>query len=489
MSCSEVIAIARLRNVTVVGIRRLGAGVLVAALIALALLVTGLAAVVAVSRWLCSLAFSKIAAWVRGVVFPFSGLLVLLGVIVLLGRVFHKIQPWFGVGASAVLLSFGAFSLAYGHRRGLRFLASYKVKPRATFDLTAGLLAVVGAVVALGSATIPRSALPYWIGSVLVVGGLTTLVLGVKWLFGSELAQLAAVWRSEQALAELLAADEEGSHIEDAAFDSALLIGVGVVGVAYVSIFFPLTVWWSRAHNLDVVDVLLFTNIGDVFEEHGFVGGIRPYFDLFSDPSHIFAWGTFYGMVGLAVGLILIVVYQRRGHLGELAILSWGLLAGYWLTILIKNILGGAGDQPLLLTAGGGFMYVLVLHYGLWALENTVPKWGLEAKWRYLVAGMQTVGSAWIVSRAFGDQAVVFSGVTFFASVFLMTSAFELVFGRLAKVVDSLHSASSPIVPNMLEMLRKGDSSIRAEVTIVIVMNAVFPPLAFGILKLVSLGL
>jgi hypothetical protein len=322
-----------------------------------------------------------------------------------------------------------------------------------------------------------RQQCPYWISVVLFAIGFGLYCLGLCWL-----GFFKALWDLRESDKEVY---KENSQSKKADFFGEVA-GLGVVGLLYIAIFLPLTLWSAAVHGLDPIDVLLFARLLDDWAELDILGKLNT---LLNNPSHLFAFGALYGAVSITIGL-MIVFLRKEGWL-EILIMSNGLLYGYVLTIWIKHLLGTPLTSKLLFSSIFGFVYVFILYYVLRSLLDVISGWGIRAKYEHLIGGIQGIGTGWILSRVFGDQSTVFSGMTFFICTFITTCIIEVTIGRLFERVYKFlpDQTIQSIVPVVLAMAREPHPGFQAALFRTVIIGGIFPLLVFGIVKLLILAL
>lgn len=412
---------------------------------------------------------------------PIASLCMVIAVTFFLGRLFHKIQPWFSIIQGLLILLFGLYCFWYAHRTSKILATSYR-KAWSNYDfrfsIKAGIISIIVAPIAFFVASLKASC-PYWVSVVLFILGFGLCCLG-EYRLGFF-----------KALGELGESDEEVRTDNSKSTDADYLgqtVGFSVVGLLYMGIFLPLTLWSAVTHSLDPVNVLLFTRLTEASVGLGVLGQLNTLLN-FSNPSYLFAFGVFYGVAGIIVTLMKISI-RNEGWL-EISIISSGLVSGYALTIWIKHLLGAPLTSRLLFSSGFSFAYVFILYYGLRTILDVISRWGIRAKYEHLIGGIQSIGTAWILSRVFGDQSVVFYGVTFFICTFVTTSIFEATIGRLIKrmytALPDLRAKS--IVPAMLSMAREHHPVFWTSLRVTTIITAIFPFFAFGVAKIAILAL
>lgn len=417
----------------------------------------------------------------ESILIPIACFCMVIAVTLLLGRLFYKIQPWFSIIQGLLTLLFGLYCFWYAHRIS-KILAIPHGKARNNYDfrlsIKAGIISSMIVPVAFFVATL-RQQCPYWISVVLYAIGFG--------LFCLDAYRLGFF----KALGELGDSDKEvcteNSKLEEAT-DFGQIMGFGVVGLLYIAIFLPLTLWSTATNGLDFVDVLLFARLTEVSAGPDVLGQLKTLLNL-SNPSNLFAFGVLYGVIAIIV-LLMRISLRKEGWF-EISVISNGLVGGYALTIWIKHLLGPPLTSRLLFPSMYSFAYVYLLYYGLRTLLDVLSRWGIRAKYEHLIIGIQSIGTAWILSRVFGDQSFVFSGVTFFICTFVTASVYEATIGRLFKqmykAIPDLRAKK--VVPAMLSMAREHHPEFWTSLRVTTIIMAIFPFLAFGFAKIAILTL
>lgn len=95
------------------------------------------------------------------------------------------------------------------------------------------------------------------------------------------------------------------------------------------------------------------------------------------------------------------------------------------------------------------------------------------------------------MSRVFGDQSIIFSGVIFFICTFITTCIFEVTIGRIIKKMHPLlpDNLGGSIVPIILSLAKERNTEFWISMCSTIIVFSIFPFLAFGIFKLVLMAL
>jgi uncharacterized protein (DUF983 family) len=345
-------------------------------------------------------------------------------------------------------------------------------------SIKAGIISSMIVPVAFFVATL-RQQCPYWISLVLYAIGSVLLCLDVYRL------------GFFKAIGELGDSDKEvcteNSKLEEAV-NFGKIVGFGVVGLLYIAIFLPLTLWSTATNGLDFVDVLLFVHLTEISVESGVLWPLKTLLN-FSDPSNFFAFGVLYGVIAIIASLMRISL--RKEGWFEISIISNGLAGGYALTIWIKHLLGPPLTSRLLFSSTGSFAYVYLLYYGLRALLDVISQWGIRAKYEHLIKGIQSIGTAWILSRVFGDQSFVFSGVTFFICTFVSASVYEATIGHLFKPIYKTipDLRAKKVISAMLSMAREHHPDFWTSLRVTTIIMTIFPFFAFGVAKIATLAL
>lgn len=264
-----------------------------------------------------------------------------------------------------------------------------------------------------------------------------------------------------------------------------LIVGLFVVGLLYVAFFLPLTLWSASVQGLDFIDVLLFAHLKEASAGLGILGPLKM---LLTNTSDLFAFGVFYGIVRLLNTLTRLSLTKTRKI--ELSIMSNGIVYGYALTIFVKYLLGTSISSSLLFSSMLDLSYVLFLYYGLQCFADTISRWGIRLKFDYMIGGIQSIGTAWILSRVFGDQAIILTGVIYFICTFIATSIFEGTLGRIVKRRHFiLQERKESIVATVLALMQERNPEFRSMVLVTIVIGSIFPFFAFIVLRLAIMSL
>jgi len=413
---------------------------------------------------------------------PISFLCMVIAVILFLGSLFHKIQPWFSEIQGLFLILFGLFAFWDAHRIYKRLSVSNKKvwsNYKYRFAINTGIISIIASPVAFFISRRKYTGFHWFPIILFVLGfGLICLFIYREGLF-KEFYELSKE------------SSEEISTEKTPSIDPIYLgqiMGSSIVGLSYLIIFLPLTLWNTAIHNLDYVDVLLFATLTNTSAKLGILGQINTLLD-FSNMSHLFAFGVFYGVV--AIIRVLIKISIKKEGMAEFVIMSNGIFYGYLLTIWVKHYFGASLTLTVLFSSALSFGYVSLLYYGLRSLLDVASKWGIRSKYEYGIGGIQSIGTAWILSRVFGDQAIIFSGVIFFVSTFITTCIFEVTIGRIIKKIHPLlpDNLGGSIVPIILSLARAHNKEFWISMWSTIIVFSIFPFFAFGIFKLVLMAL
>jgi len=99
----------------------------------------------------------------------------------------------------------------------------------------------------------------------------------------------------------------------------------------------------------------------------------------FSNPSYMFAYIVFYGVIGITT--VLVKVSNWRSGEWLKSPLVTGLSIGYVLTIWIRHLIA---DLPftsnVLFPSMNGLAYVFFLYCGLRLLLDVISQWGIKIK-------------------------------------------------------------------------------------------------------------
>lgn len=411
-----------------------------------------------------------------------SFLCIKIAVILFLGRLFHKIQPWFSEIQGLFLILFGLFAFWDAHRIYKRLSVSSKKvwsNFHYRFAINTGVISIIASPVAFFISRRKYTDFP-WFPIILFVLG-----FGLFCLFAYRIGFLKEIFElSKESYKEI---STEKSPTIDPIYLGQIM-GSSIVGLSYLIVFLPLTLWNTAIHNLDCVDVLLFATLTNTSAKLGILGQIKTLLD-FSNLSHLFAFGVFYGVV--AIIRVLTKISIRKEGMAEFVIMSNGIFYGYALTIWIKHYFGASLTLAVLFSSALSFGYVALLYYVLRSLLDVASKWGIRSKYEYGIGGIQSIGTAWILSRVFGDQSIIFSGVIFFICTFITTCIFEVTIGRIIKKMHPLlpDNLGGSIVPIILSLARERNTEFWISMCSTIIVFSIFPFFAFGIFKLVLMAL
>ena len=418
---------------------------------------------------------------------PITFLCIAIAFTLFLGELFHKIQPWFGVGQGFFTFLFGLYSLWDAHRISKTLSISYKKawsNRHFRFSVDTGIVNIIVSIFAFFIATLKDPDL-YWASAMLFILG-----MGLACMFSYRMLRLEYLKNRESS--------DKKCSIEKAQLTDArrlgITVGLSVAGLLHIVIFLPLTLWSAANHGLDSVDVLLFTWLPEVhwgeFDILGLFTTIMTKLVNFSNPSYMFAFIVFYGVISIAT--VLVEVSNLRSGKWLESPLVTGLAIGYALTIWVRHlILGIPFTFNVLFLSTYGFAYVFFLYCGLQLILDVISRWGIKLKYEYLIGGIQSIGIAWILSRILSEQTIVFTGMTFFVCTFVATSVCEVIARRLfgkehTALPDQRVELLTPVV---LTMARERHPEFLASLRVTAVTTGVFPLFAFGIAKLILMGL
>lgn len=416
------------------------------------------------------------------ILIPTASLSMVIAVTLFLGGLFHKIQPFFSIIQGILTFLFGMYCFWYAHRISKISSISYK-KAWSNYDfrfsIKAGVISLITSIFAFFVATLKNPGFN-WFSVMLFIIGFGLYCLGLYYFLKTRLEELG---ESDEEV------HTENSQSTDAdSLDQIVkIVGSSVVGLLYVVTFLPLTLWSAATHGLDFVDVLLFAHLTRALAGLDIIEQLTIMLN-FSNPSDLFAFCVIYGVVGIIYALMSVCL-RKEGWL-EILIMSNGLTGGYSLTIWIKHLLGTPLNPSILFPSGLSFSYVFVLYYGLRSLLDLISRWGIRAKYEFLISGIQGIGTGWILSRIFGDQFIIFNGIVFFVCTFVVSSVFEATIGRLFKLVPTaLPERVESIIPVVLTMARERHPEFWSSVRVTVVIFGIFPFFTFGVLKLVIMVL
>lgn len=411
----------------------------------------------------------------RWLMLVYTAGLTFLGIafVLFFGQILNRFQPFFSIALIVICLIWVKIYFS----RLFKLLKSSKAKTSYFNYLLEQELISSGLLVASVIILFLRNVTLYWGALGFFLAGLV-LMISISGLAWPQIkGQLASSERGE----EIEGVKQEGES--EAAETAGLIVGISLVAVAYILVFTPLTTWIAHSRGLDIVNVLLFVDFSGISISHGFIQELARLVAPANAPF-LFSFGALYGVA--AVAFVLLQISLKRGKWTELIIMSNGLMLGYAATIGISFLLG---ITPTLIHASQiSFAYVFVLIYLCRAITEAVSRWGIKAKYETAIGGIQGVGAAWILSRIFGDQSVIFSGLIFYTSTFVMTSLFELLFHKIwkwlfgelpAEEIVSLNS-------NLWQTIRLGGKDFWTYTGVVAVIGTIFPLIAYGLVKLVT---
>jgi len=412
----------------------------------------------------------------ESVLIPTASLCMVIALTLFLGGLFHKIQPWFILIQGVLAFLYGLYSFWFAYRISQILSKSHK-KVWSNYDfrfsVKAGTISLIMAIATVFIATIKRPT-PTWVSLMLFSIGFGLFLFG---------AYRSGFFRAFRESGEVKEGFQQEKLLSTDSDCLGQIAGFSIVGLLYVIIFLPLTLWSAATHGQDFIDVLLFARFTEASIGLDALGRLTTMVN-FSNPSHLLAFAVFYGVVNITYALMKVFL-QKEGWL-EILLMSNGLLGGYTLTIWVKHLLGSSLTSSLLFSATLSFGYVFLLYYGLRSLLDIISRWGVRKKYEHLIQGIQSIGTAWVLSRVFGDQSVVFSGMIFYVSTFIATTAFEATIGRLVKMMYKFlpDEQGKSTLPLIIKMTREHRPRFWTSLRATAVISGAFPLLAFGVLKL-----
>jgi len=423
---------------------------------------------------------------------PISFLCMAIAFTLFLGELFHKIQPWFGVGQGCITFLFGLWGLWDAHRISKTLSISYKKawsNPKFRFSVDIGIDSLIVSIFAFFIAKLKDPDL-YWASAILFILG-----MGLVCLFSYRMLRLEYLKNRDDKKysIEMAQLREEKAQLTDATH-LGVIVGLSVAGLLHIVIFLPLTLWSAANHSLNSVDVLLFTWLPEVhwssFNILTLLSTTMTKLVDFSNPSYMFAYIVFYGVIGITI--VLVKVSNWRSGEWLKSPLVTGLSIGYVLTIWIRHLIVGVPfTSNVLFPSMNGLAYVFFLYCGLRLLLDVISQWGIKLKYEYLIGGIQSIGTAWILSLIIGDQAIVLTGMIFFVCTFVATSVCEAITGSLfVKEYTALPDQRVELLtPIVLTMVRERHSKFLTSLCFTALSTGIFPLSFFGIAKIIMMGL
>jgi hypothetical protein len=262
-----------------------------------------------------------------------------------------------------------------------------------------------------------------WLALGLLIASMGVLYVGVRVTFGGLRKLLRALREGAASEGENAAAIDNEVDGDDTLATAA---GFAIASGIYLLVFFPLTLWIAISHGTPLADALLMIDVTGAASGLGVLDRIRL---LVSDPAFYLPAGVLYSAGGM---VSLFFLSLRAKPILETSSMVFGLTVGYTSALFVAHL---AGNQlhPTLFTPGLGMVYVFLLHYAMVTIAEYVPMWGMRAKYSHLLDGLESIGTAFILSRIYGLEAAVFGGVVFFVCTFLGASLWESTVGRLMK--------------------------------------------------------
>jgi hypothetical protein len=417
----------------------------------------------------------------EGTLIPVASLCMVISLTLFLGGLFHKIQPWFSLIQGILAFLFGLYCFWFAYKISKSASKSHtKVwnNYNFRFSVKAGTISLITVIPTFFVATMKRPT-PIWVS-------LTVFSIGFGLFLCGEYR--LGLFRAFRELGEI----KEGFHQEKLlstdAHDLGQIAAFISVGLLYIIIFLPFMLWYTTTRSQDFINVLLFARFAEASIGLDALGRLTTMLN-FSNPSHLLAFAVFYGAANITFALMRICL-RKEGWL-EILVVSNGLFGGYMLTILVKHLLGSPLTSRLLFSSTLSLGYVFLLYYGLRSLLDVISRWGIRKKYEDLIQGIQSIGTAYILSRVFGDQSVVFSGVVFYISAFMATTVFEVTIGRLVKMlykfIPDKHGKST--LSLIIKITPEDRTQFRTSLRATAVISGVSPLLALGIFKLAIMAL
>lgn len=406
--------------------------------------------------------------WLK-LIYTFGLICIGIAFVLFLGQVLNTFQPFFSIAVIIICLIW----IRSYFLRAFKLLKSSKIRG-SYFDhllhqgfIACGLLAASITVLILKGSTV------YW-------AALGFFLVGVGIMFP---AGLIAWRRMIRGLSSAVVADDpeemEQEEQEKATTKAGLIVGMTFVALVYLLLFTPLTVWIAHGRDLNVIDVLLFVNFPGISVSQGFWQELARLVAP-SNAPFLFSFGLLYGVLAFVCVLVLISI--RGGQWKEFIITSNGILLGFALTIGVSYLLGIT--QTLIRASSISLAYVFVVMYLSRVLTIETSRWGIKTKYEYAFGGIQGITVAWILSRIFGIQSALFSGVLFYMCTFVTTSLFEIFFNWLFG--RALIEEAMSVERSLWRTIRFGGKEFWQTAVSVAVISSVFPLITYGLLKLTT---
>ena len=409
----------------------------------------------------------------EAIAFPVGAALLMPGLAFSFGGLLHRAQPGLGLGILAFSLVLVLGGLRDAARLGIPFSSdAYRSFPRRTQEWTFVISGVPMGVAALATLFLPGSR---WLlpGTAAAMTGSAILIFGwirLYWPVAREAMPLL--------LKEVFAEETPTWFRREAQLDgeeASMLAGAGIGFLAasfvFVATFLPLSISVAITRSENLMDVLLLSE-ANVGNGQGYLADLREIY-LSTDVGVLAPLGVVYGLVGLIYGMFLIVRFKAGQPRWKLFAIGGGLSLAYQVTWFLTNVLpiehsGGAPGAYL------GFLYVLFLHFGLWTLEPLIPNVGMSEKYKYIISGLQVLGTTWIVTRAVGSVSQLYTGVVFYSLFLVATGVFEIVL-RPMRHLDELETGRTDRVAVEWDRFRRWRWLVGS-----LVGNLLFPLAAFA---------
>jgi len=330
-------------------------------------------------------------------------------------RLLIRHKPWVAV-AFAVLFGFLAL---WGFDWFMPKIRRRKLEDRAANDWAAFGLVLCSAAVC--STIFLNGAGMLWLAAGQFVASMILLYVAVRLVAGG----MRAFWR-------MIVDDAEEAYDTPATPDDPFgddylalshLLMVLITGLVYLAVFFPITVA-VRSDGTSIIDALLLVDSTGAAAGLSLVGRLRL---VLSSPQYFMPMGVLYSAT---LWTYIVASGLKPKPLLESAAGTFGLITGYAAAALVAPLVS-TEYRVALLTPGLAIPYVLLLHYVSRSVLEYVPKWGTQAKYDYLIGGLESMGTAFILSRCYGPTAAIFGGVVFYLASFAGAAVWEATKGRL----------------------------------------------------------
>jgi hypothetical protein len=257
-------------------------------------------------------------------------------------------------------------------------------------------------------------------------------------------------------------------------------------GLLFMLIFIPLACISAVDHKLDPIDVIFFTHITKLLPNKSFLDLGNLLYKSHHWPT-IFSFGAMYGFMGFVMPFLFLVI-KKKGWI-ELIVMSNGLLLGYFFTNLVGSYVFKKEEANfgIFRFTYLNFTYILLLYYIASGLIELFSNHGIRAKFDHLFMGAYGICSGWILSRSFGKESILYTGLVFLIISFISITILELTLGRFCKWAFGVipDSAKLWILPSLSSIKRIKSRDFWPPFFIFSGVYIGFPLISFTIFKLI----